>query len=128
MGAIAPPVMVPIRMMMAPPRMWCTPAMPRVPVPPAPRFCRLSEGGGADWRAVARLAGGDADRADGDVIGAGGQQRRGFRCGMRRDADEYPRKSGARGCGAGAARQMHAAGFRADHCIDIIVYRYGRSI
>ena len=40
-----------------------------------------------DRRAVARLAGSDEDRADGDIIGAGGQQRRGFLCGMRRGAD-----------------------------------------
>src|SRR5215472_18871703 len=47
--AIPPPVMTPIRMMVAPPpRMPRIPAMPRVSVPPAPRFCRLSEGGGTN--------------------------------------------------------------------------------
>ena len=48
-GAIAPPVMAPIRIVMTPPPgMRPAPAMPRVSVPPAPRFCRLSEGSGAD--------------------------------------------------------------------------------
>ena len=46
--AIAPPVMAPVRMMTPPPGMRSTPAMPRVSVPPAPRFCRLSEGSGTD--------------------------------------------------------------------------------
>jgi hypothetical protein len=41
--------MTPIRMVMTPPPgMRSTPAMPRVSVPPTPRFCRLSEGGGTD--------------------------------------------------------------------------------
>jgi hypothetical protein len=41
--------MTPVRMMMTPPPgMRSTPAMPRVSVPPTPRFCRLSEGCGAD--------------------------------------------------------------------------------
>jgi hypothetical protein len=34
--------------MTPPPGMRSTPAMPRVSVPPTPRFCRLSEGSGAD--------------------------------------------------------------------------------
>jgi hypothetical protein len=34
--------------MTPPPGMRPTPAMPRVSVPPTPRFCRLSEGGGTD--------------------------------------------------------------------------------
>jgi len=34
--------------MTPPPGMRPTPAMPRVSIPPTPRFCRLSEGGGTD--------------------------------------------------------------------------------
>jgi hypothetical protein len=35
-------------MMTPPPRMRSAPAMPRVSVPPAPRFCRLRKGSGAN--------------------------------------------------------------------------------
>jgi len=48
-GTVPPSVMAPVRMMMTPPPgVRPTPAMPRVSVPPAPRFRRLCEGSGTD--------------------------------------------------------------------------------
>src|SRR5262249_53353540 len=48
-GAVTPPVMAPIRMMVTPPPgMRPAPTMPRVSIPPAPRFRRLGEGSGPD--------------------------------------------------------------------------------
>ena len=48
-GAVTPPVMAPIRMMVTPPPgMRPAPTMPRVSIPPAPRFRRLGEGGSSD--------------------------------------------------------------------------------
>ena len=48
--AVAPPVVMPIGTMVMPPPGVRMPAMPRVSVPPAPRFCRLSKGRRAEQK------------------------------------------------------------------------------
>ena len=95
---------------------------------PAEQPRRLGERVEPERRAIAGFADGQEDRAQGDVIGAGGELRRRLLRRVRRDADQPVRQPPSRRCRIAAARQMHAVGAGRDRRLDIVMHDDSRAV